>query len=96
LISLETCTITNRELDSLVSGTFVVAAGASGSYLVTVATTGRGDSASAGFTTGCPVGGVVESVSNLVILSPWLAVIGLVGCIGIVVVVAKKRRASGD
>jgi hypothetical protein len=42
----------------------------------------------------CPaVGGTVEPVNNLVILSPWLAVLGLVGCIGTIVVVAKKRRS---
>jgi hypothetical protein len=41
----------------------------------------------------CPaaVGGVVMPLNNLVMLSPWLAVIGVVGCIGTVVVVAKKR-----
>jgi hypothetical protein len=38
------------------------------------------------------VGGVVIPVSTFAILAPWLAVIGLVGCIGTVVVVAKKRR----
>jgi len=40
-----------------------------------------------------PVGGFVEPVNTLAILAPWLALIGLVGCIGIVVVVAKKRHA---
>jgi hypothetical protein len=44
----------------------------------------------------CPapeaVGGVVTSVSTLSILAPWLAVIGLVGCIGTAVAVAKKRH----
>ena len=39
-----------------------------------------------------PVGGFVESVNTFALLSPWVAVIGLVGCIGTVVVVAKKRR----
>jgi hypothetical protein len=39
-----------------------------------------------------PVGGVVTSVNTLAVLAPWLTVIGLVGCIGAVVVVAKKRR----
>jgi hypothetical protein len=39
------------------------------------------------------VGGVVaEPVKTFAILGPWLAVIGLVGCISTVVVVAKKRR----
>jgi len=40
-----------------------------------------------------PVGGIVESINKLGLLVPWLAVIGLVGCIGTVVVVAKKRHA---
>lgn len=39
-----------------------------------------------------PVGGVVIPVNVFAVLAPWLAVIGLVGCIGTVVVVAKKRR----
>ena len=39
-----------------------------------------------------PVGGIVEPVNKLAVLAPWLAVIGLVGCIGTVVVVAKKCR----
>ncbi|MGD0549247.1 MAG: hypothetical protein ABSA81_01710 [Candidatus Bathyarchaeia archaeon] len=40
----------------------------------------------------CAVGGCVQPVNTFGILSPWLAVIGLVGCIGTVVVVAKKRH----
>jgi hypothetical protein len=41
----------------------------------------------------CPaVGGVVEPVNNLVMLSPWLAVIGIVGCIASMAVVARKRH----
>jgi hypothetical protein len=41
----------------------------------------------------CPaVGGCVQPVNTFALLSPWLAVIGLVGCVGTVVVVAKKRR----
>jgi hypothetical protein len=42
--------------------------------------------------TGTPVGGVIEPVNRLSVLAPWLAVIGLVGCISTAVVVAKKRR----
>jgi hypothetical protein len=38
------------------------------------------------------VGGCVQPVNTFALLSPWLAVIGLVGCIATVVVVAKKRR----
>jgi len=41
----------------------------------------------------CPaVGGCLQPVNTFALLSPWLAVIGLVGCIGTVVVVAKKQR----
>jgi hypothetical protein len=40
----------------------------------------------------CAVGGYIEPVNRLAVLGPWLAVIGLVGCIGAVVVLAKKRR----
>ena len=41
----------------------------------------------------CPaVGGVITTVNVFTILAPWLAAIGLVGCIGIVVVIAKKRH----
>ena len=38
------------------------------------------------------VGGVVIPANTLALLSPWLAVIGLVGCIGTAVAVAKKRH----
>ena len=38
------------------------------------------------------VGGCVQPVNTFALLSPWMAVIGLVGCIGTVVVVAKKRQ----
>jgi hypothetical protein len=40
-----------------------------------------------------PVGGIVVPVDTIAVLAPWMAVIGLVGCISTVVVVAKKRRA---
>lgn len=39
-----------------------------------------------------PVGGFIESVNKLSVLAPWLAIIGLVGCLGTVAVVAKKRH----
>jgi LPXTG-motif cell wall-anchored protein len=32
-------------------------------------------------------------VNRLATVTPWLAVIGLVGCVAAVVVVARKRRA---
>lgn len=38
------------------------------------------------------VGGVVIPVNKFAVLAPWLALIGLVGCIGTVFVVAKERR----
>jgi hypothetical protein len=43
-----------------------------------------------------PVGGVVMPANTLAILTPWLAVIGLVGCIGTVVAVARswKKREN--
>jgi hypothetical protein len=43
-------------------------------------------------TTAAPVGGMVMPANTLALVAPWLAVIGLVGCIGTLVVVAKKRR----
>jgi hypothetical protein len=50
-----------------------------------------------GFSTPCcgveAVGGAVMPVNTLATLGPWLAVIGLVSCIGTVVVVAKKYRS---
>ncbi len=42
--------------------------------------------------TSAPVGGVVLPVDAFVILAPWLAVIGLLGCIGTVAIVVRKRR----
>ena len=40
----------------------------------------------------CAVGGCVQPVNTFGLIAPWLAVIGLVGCITTVVVVAKKRE----
>ena len=49
-----------------------------------------------GFSTPCcgveAVGGAVMPVNGFAVLAPWLAVIGLVGCIGTVAFVTKKRR----
>jgi hypothetical protein len=39
------------------------------------------------------VGGVVIPANNFAIVAPWLGIIGLVGCIGTAVVVAKKRQS---
>jgi len=40
---------------------------------------------------GPPVGGFLEPINKLAVFAPWLAVIGLVGCIGTIAVIAKKR-----
>jgi hypothetical protein len=40
-----------------------------------------------------PVGGFIMPVNTFAVLAPWVAVIGLVGCIGTVVVVSRKRRS---
>jgi hypothetical protein len=40
----------------------------------------------------CAVGGCVQPVNTFALVSPWLVAIGLIGCIGTVVVVAKKRE----
>ena len=37
------------------------------------------------------VGDIVMPMNTAAVLGPWLVVIGLVGCIGTIVVVAKKR-----
>jgi len=45
----------------------------------------------------CPspeaVGGAVTTVNTFSVLAPWLAVIGLIGCVGTAVVVGRKRHA---
>jgi hypothetical protein len=38
------------------------------------------------------VGGCVQPANTFALLSPWFALIGLVGCIGTAVVVSRKRR----
>jgi hypothetical protein len=77
---------------------FVVSGSATcGHYTVTVTLMDENpiDSVSGQFdvpSTCCPaVGGCVQPVNTFTLLSPWLAAIGLVGCIGTAVVVAKKR-----
>jgi len=42
---------------------------------------------------GSAVGGVVVSANIFALVAPWLAVIAVVGCIGTIVVIAKKRRS---
>jgi hypothetical protein len=39
-----------------------------------------------------PVGGVMMPANLLALVAPWVAVIGLVGCIGVVLMVVKRRR----
>jgi hypothetical protein len=79
--------------------TFVVSESAScGRYTVTV--TLPADGLGAASVSGvfdvagscCAVGGCVQPVNTFTLLSPWLAVIGIVGCIGTIVVVAKPWR----
>jgi hypothetical protein len=41
-----------------------------------------------------PVGGVALPVNTFALVSPWLAVIGAVGCIATIVVIARKRFDS--
>jgi hypothetical protein len=38
-----------------------------------------------------PVGGVVMPANTFAMVSPWLALVGVVGCIGTVVVLARRR-----
>jgi hypothetical protein len=80
---------------------FVVAAGASGSYWVTVYYAPAGEtpqeSAPIGFSTQCsgtmsgPVGGFVESVNKLTIAAPYLALLGLATVIAVVAVAPWKK-----
>ena len=89
--------ITNQECN-FVKCTFVVSESAScGHYIVTVTIPdeGLGPSVSGPFDVSgpcCAVGGCVQPVNTFALLSPWLAALGLIGCIGTVVVVAKKRH----
>jgi len=65
-------------------------------YSVTLEYDEAGPVGEADFEVLCPcpvVGGCVQPVNTFALISPWLAVIGLVGCIGTIVVVAKKRRS---
>ena len=62
-----------------------------GHYAITY--TDGGGSASATYDVPCStVGGVVEPVNKLAGLAPWLAVIGLAGCVGTVVVLTKPWK----
>jgi hypothetical protein len=78
------------------SASFTVACAPAGEYTVTITGNPVSDHVRTVFVNeggSCPaVGGVVMPVNTLAILGPWFAVIGLVGCIGTAIVVAKKRR----
>jgi hypothetical protein len=90
LIGSQSC---QRELGGGYSCIFAVSGSApSGSYTVSSC---LDETCSTGtFTVDpCPaVGGVVMPVDTFAVLGPWLAVIGLVGLIGTVVLVARKRH----
>ncbi|MCW3976153.1 MAG: hypothetical protein NWE86_07940 [Candidatus Bathyarchaeota archaeon] len=42
---------------------------------------------------GSPVGGVFYSADKMNLISPWIAAISIIGCIAIVSIIVKKRRA---
>jgi hypothetical protein len=101
LIAEQECGVVTADFDTVgpVQCTFLVSESACGHYTVTVASLfdeERTLIGSATFnvpSTCCPaVGGCVQPVNTFALLSPWLTAIGLIGCIGTVVVVAKKRR----
>jgi F0F1-type ATP synthase assembly protein I len=39
-----------------------------------------------------PVGGLIYGADRVAVVSPWLAVIGTVGCVATVAIVVRKRR----
>jgi hypothetical protein len=100
------CNILN---DGSVSGPegpafFVVAAGASGSYSVTVYYAPPGEtpqeSAPVGFSTQCggpmsgPVGGLMEPVNKLAVFAPYLALFGMVAVVAVVVAAPWKKKTD--
>jgi hypothetical protein len=92
LISNPVCTLTGHGATE--SASFTVACAPAGLYTVTV-TGAEEDEQSVVFNNeggACAVGGIVMPVNTVALVSPWLAAIGLVGCIGTIVVVAMKRR----
>ena len=94
LISDPTCLLSGGERGQTASASFTVACAPAGEYTITVTGNPMDDQRSIEFLNeggSCPVGGVVMPVNTLAILGPWFAVIGLVGCIGTVVVVTKKH-----
>lgn len=69
----------------------------SGRYTLTFRAQNEGDESAVAYfdalSTCGAVGGYVQPVNNFALLSPWLALVGLVGCVGSAVVIAKKRPA---
>jgi len=95
LISNPTCVLSPIDLGQRASASFTVACAPAGDYTVILTGNPSENQVSTSFSNeggSCPVGGVVLPVNTLVLVSPWLAVIGIVGCISTVVVVAKKRH----
>jgi hypothetical protein len=104
LIAEQECGVVTFTADSDTVGpvqcTFLVSESACGHYTVTLALEYGENSEPIGYgqfdvpSTCCAVvGGCVQPVNTFALLSPWLAAIGLIGCIGTVVVVAKKRQS---
>jgi len=94
LISNPTCVLSPVDLGQSASASFTVACAPAGDYTVTLTGNPSENQVSTSFSNeggSCPVGGVVMPANTFAIAAPWLAVIGLVGCIGTAVVVAKKR-----
>ena len=96
LLSEPGCQIGLDTDDLEIRCSFVVSESARcGRYTVTLPVDGSGRSVSGIFDVAgpsCAVGGCVQPVNTFALLSPWLAVVGLVGCIGTAVVVAEKRQ----
>lgn len=86
-----TCTLTILQSACLGHNT-ITASVSEGQIVESVSASFEVPSTCPGVRSCAAVGGCVEPVNKLSVLSPWLAVIGLVGCIGTVVVVAKKRQ----
>jgi len=93
LISNAVCMLSGGDI---VSASFTVGCAPAGPYTITVTDSiyhtpsYEGSFNNEGGT--CAVGGIVEPVNTFALVSPWLAVIGVVGCICTAIVVAKPRK----